>query len=139
MLCVCNHPATIDAIMSSPTSIITIKNKGSVAALVYPALAILAKRKRPKGKRKSQKKRKRSQELLSWACNRDEGICIKGVYERSLIIFASREHDNVGRGSLGSHGSGVSVFATSGLLEETHNVVCHTAEIALAVGGDDAE
>lgn len=43
--------------MSSPTSIITIKNKGSVAALVYPALAILAKRKRPKGGKKARKKR----------------------------------------------------------------------------------
>ncbi len=61
------------------------------------------------------------------------------VYERGLVVFAPREHDNVGGRRFGGDGTAVGVLASCGLLEEAHYVAGDTAKIALAVGRDDAE
>ena len=60
-------------------------------------------------------------------------------YKPSLVILATRKHDDVGRRRLGRHGASVGILPSGGLLEEAQNIVGHAAEIALAVGGDGTE
>lgn len=61
------------------------------------------------------------------------------VYERSLIIFAARKHDDVGRRSFGSEGPVIGIFAVCSTLKEAKDVLGDTAKVALAVRRYNAE
>lgn len=79
-------------------------------------------------------------QVVSNATRGDIAFCEQGTSEiiervdpRCLVVFAARQHDDVGRRSLGGYGTAVCILAARSLLEKGHDIVGNTAKVALAV------